>query len=1110
VGRDREVADLVAGLEDAIGGRVRLFLIAGEPGIGKTWLAEHLAEHAAKRGARVLCVRCWEAGGAPPFWPWAQMIRVLAEDLDEQALTAWLGAGAAQVGQLVPGLGDRLGTTELPSVSSRASDAARFSLFEAISGFLRQAAAVQPLMLVLEDLQAADDSSLLLLEFLARDLRGARLLVVGTYRNVTADRTHGVGDAMSQLVREGHLLGLRGLDRGEVRGLIEALSGVEPSEAMVTAVHEATEGNPLFVRETVRLLGTDVTLEDPGRLRVPLSGSVRTAIGRRLAPLSADAVLVLSAAAVVGREFDLSLVGPTCELPVERVLGGLSEAAALDVVTEDEGAVGRYHFSHSLIREVLYERLPIPARMDLHRRVGEAIERQYGTGSEAHVAELAHHFTEVAATGEAAKALAYARQAGERAMDIHAYEEAAAQYRRALQTLRFADPDEPVRCELLLRLGAAQARAGRYREAEESCLEAAELSRRMGSSEQLANAALVLGAQEIRGGVVNRQLVALLREALEELPVTDSPLRTRLLARLSLELTFSDETELAEPISRQAVELARRLGEVTSLGNALRARWMAMWGPDGLDERSALAEEMLRLARATGDQELELAARSRRATSSLQSGDIRVLEADVAGCARLVEELRMPAHQWMAATMRAMLALLQGSLGEAETLAEQARSLQPDGPNALFAYNDLLEVLRWDQGRLPELRQTLQEQVAQFPWFVWPRLWISMTDADLGEEDTARRSLQFLTDELLARPRDGLWPPALAVAALVAARLHDPAAAERLYQALLPYRTQVIVGAMPHPVVCFGSVSFYLGLLARVTSRWAEAGDHFEAAIAAHERLGAGPFLARTRHQYARMLLARGQTSDRRRAIELLDQALTTARLLGMATVAREIQALQAAQAVGTVQVPAAGPEVTGSVFRREGEYWTVVYDGAVVRLKDTKGLRHLARLLTQPGREFHTADLEAADSQAARPGPSGQRNRRELGELAVRADLGDAGTLLDATAKAAYRARLGELQVELEEAEDSNDPVRAARARAERDFLVGELAQAVGLGGRDRRAASHAERARLNVTRAIRAAMANLTRANPSLGRHLSSTIRTGRYCSYTPDPRAPITWER
>src|SRR6266508_262086 len=561
VGRDRELAELLAGLEDAAGGRRRLFLIAGEPGIGKTWLAEHLAGHATRRGARVLWGRCWEAGGAPPFWPWTQVIRALTEDRDEQTLAAWLGAGAAQVAQLVPELAERLGMTAPPLVASRESEAARFYLFEAVSGFLEQAASVEPLLLVFDDLHAADDPSLLLLQFLARDLRGARLLVVGTYRDIEADRHPGVVDAVGQLVREGQSLILRGLDRAAVKGLIEAFSGVVPSEAKVAAVHETTEGNPLFVREAVRLLATEATLQDPGRGGVPIPGSVRAVIQRRLTPLSADAVQVLSAAAVVGREFDLALVGPSCELPVERVLGALSEALALGIVAEDPGTVGAYRFSHSLIREVLYERLPIPARMQLHRQVGEAIERLYGSGSGAHVAELARHFAEVAAAGEGAKALEYARRAGERAMGMYAYEEAAAEYQRALRALEFAGPDEPVR-------------------------------------------------------------------------------------------------------------------------SALDTRWMAVWGPDGLGERTALAEEIVRLARETGDREMELDGHAARAASSLEWGDVRAAQADIAAHARLAEELPVAVHRWAATTMRALRALLDGSFDDAERLADEALSLQTGRPTS--------------------------------------------------------------------------------------------------------------------------------------------------------------------------------------------------------------------------------------------------------------------------------------------------------------------------------------------------------------------------------------------------------------------------------------------
>lgn len=355
----------------------------------------------------------------------------------------------------------------------------------------------------------------------------------------------------------------------------------------------------------------------------------------------------------------------------------------------------------------------------------------------------------------------------------------------------------------------------------------------------------------------------------------------------------------------------------------------------------------------------------------------------------------------------------------------------------------------------------------------------------------------------------------MALASVLSAHLNEPEAAGGLYPLLAPYTEHVVAFTAPQPVACYGSVSFYLGLLATVTAQWTAAADHFQTAIRAHDRLEAGPLLARTRYEYARMLLAGGETADRNRALGLLDQALATAGTLRMAAVADGIRTLQATRADGMVP---AGPTAAGiappalprNVFRREGEYWTVVYDGSVVRLRDAKGLRHLARLLANPGREFHAIDLETAGNQpppaASHASGAGSRER----ELAVRPDLGDAGVLLDATAKAAYQTRVRELRAELEEAEAFHDPARAAKARAELDFLVAELARAVGLGGRDRRAASHAERARLNVSRAIRAAMANLARDNPSLGRHLAATIRTGRYCSYGPDPRAPITWDR
>jgi tetratricopeptide (TPR) repeat protein len=1110
VGRDREVAELLAGLRDAVGGRGRLFLITGEPGIGKTWLAEYVAERALELDVRVLWGRCWEGGGAPPFRPWTQLIGALVEGNDERKLADWLGGRGAQIARVVPSLAERFGGPAVPAAGSSESDAARFYLFDAVTSLIRRAAAVQPLLLVLDDLHAADNPSLLLLQFLARHLRGARLLVLATYRDVPAVPASGAGDVLAELVREGQLLQLQGLDRAEVRGLIEALSGSPPSEAKLSAVHERTEGNPLFVRELVRLLTAEAAPGRPGRLGRTIPGSVRAVIERRLAPLSADAVQVLAAAAVAGRDFDISLVGPACELPAERVIGALSEAVAQGIVAEEVDSGGGYRFSHSLIREVLYARLPVPIRMQLHRRLGEVIERLDGGGSGSHVAELSRHFAEVAAAGEAAKALTYAQQAGDRAMGMHAYEEAAAEYQRALLALRLLGWDDALGCELLLHQGSAQARAGHYEQAGETYLRAAELSRTLRSPERLARAALGFGERQVEAGLVNRPLVALLREALDGLDRRDDPLRARLLARLSLEFTFTNETSLTMALSQDAVAMARRLADPDALRDAIDARWMAVWGPDGLSERTALADEILRLAWDIGDRGMEMEGRLRRAASSLESGDFPAVQADIAAHARLTEEIPMAVHRWAAMTMHAMRALLAGSFEEAEEVAGEALNLQPARPNVLFTHIDQVALLRWEQGRLGSLRDEWQTVVDRFPGAAFARVWLGLADADLGDRDAARRGLRSVVEHLPRLPRNGVWLPSAALAALLCACLNDNEAADVLYPLLLPYAGHVIALTAPQPVVCLGSASFYLALLCSMTSRWTEAADHFEAALRVHDRLGARSLLARARYEYAAMLIRRGRSSDSSRTLRLLDNALATARTLGMAGVAEQIRTLVPARTGGPApeSARAAAPEVAGDLFRREGQYWTVRYEGSVAHLKDSKGLQYLARLLAHPAREFHVADLEAATTRTTRTAPAAAGERAPGGELRVRADLGDAGTMLDSRAKAAYRARLDELRAELDEAERFNDPGRAARAAEERDFLVGELARAVGLGGRDRRAASHAERARLNVTRAIRAAMVNLARANPALGRHLSSTIHTGRYCSYAPDPRAPVTW--
>lgn len=1101
IGRDSELAELSAGLLDAIEGRGGVVLVTGDAGIGKTALVERMASLGAERGALVSWGRCWDSAGAPPYWPWVQIIRTIADELDDETLRSSASSGAAEITLLAPDLGARLGGSVDRSTTD--SDARRFYLFEAVTTFLKKASATRPLVLIMDDLHDADHPSLLLLRFLAKDIRASRILVLTTHREREGDHPEEVEEMLAALASEGTVLELRGLDRAGVGGLVEQVSGTVPVPAKVDAIHEATDGNPLFVREVTRLVATKDRLDQEGTISIEIPQSVRAVIRRRLAPLSADAVRVLSAAAVVGRDFEVRVVGLVSELANDRVLGSLSEAVALGVLNEP-AAFGVYRFSHPLMREVLYEDLPLTARMQLHRSVGDAIEREHGDGPRPPLARLAHHFAEAAPAGEPERALDYARRAGDQAMDASAYEEAVELYRRALEALGSIGADEVRRCDLLLRLGGALVRAGQYEEAKSTYLSAVETARKLEDAERLALAALGYGEPQVEAGMVDRQLLALLQEALDDLGPKNEALRARVLARFSLELTFSDRAELRDAISFEAIEIARRLNEVGALASALRARWLAVWGPDGLEERTAVAEELLELARSTGDREIELIGRARRATCLIEAARIGPAETDIAAHAGLADELRMPYHQWVAASMQAMRALLQGSPETAEERADAALATLPIRRDAVYAHLNQLTQIRWDQGRLGELRGTWQELADRFPQVWYSRGWLALADGEAGREYDARRSLRSMIDGLNELPLYGNLLPALALAAPAAALLGDVQAAESVRRILLPYADRAVVLSAPHPVLCSGSAALYLAMAEATMSRWEEAEDHFASAIGVNTQLGARSLLARTQLEFARMLMRRGRTRDRVRALELLDRAAATAADLEIGAVANEVERLGALHAGAAVSAP----DRTGSVFRREGDYWSVLYDGSVVRLRDSKGLAYLATLLANPGREFHAVDLETMDGRDGN-GVSLRRTGVNPDGLGVRSDLGDAGEMLDASAKDAYRARVRDLQAELGEAEAFNDPARAAKVREELDFIENELARAVGLGGRDRRAASHAERARLNVTRAIRSAMRNLARANPSLGEHLSSTIHTGLYCAYTPDARVEISWE-
>src|ERR671918_879656 len=343
VGREAELTALVEGLEAARAGEGRLFLLAGEPGIGKSRLADELGSIALDRGARVLWGRCWEAGGAPAYWPWVQSIRALIRGRDPERLERELGAGAADVAQIISELRDML--PNLPEPPPLDPESARFRLFDVTARFLVAAASSEALVLVLDDLHAADAPSLLLLRFLAGEIAESRLLVVGSFRDVALERDHPLSVALAELGRAPvtRRLHLRGLDRDDVARFIQLSTGTRPSGRLVATVHEETQGNPLFMVEVVRLLAREGRIGAAATVEwtTPILEGVREVIGRRLSHLGGDATEVLTLASVLGREFDLESLGSLAGRPAPELLAALEEAVAARIVTDLPGTPGR-------------------------------------------------------------------------------------------------------------------------------------------------------------------------------------------------------------------------------------------------------------------------------------------------------------------------------------------------------------------------------------------------------------------------------------------------------------------------------------------------------------------------------------------------------------------------------------------------------------------------------------------------------------------------------------------------------------------------------------------------------------------------------------------------
>lgn len=974
VGRVRELAQIRQALARARGGAGSVVLVTGEPGIGKTRLVEEA--FGGHRGPLAWGL-CAAGDGAPAFRPWIDVVRRIT---DRPVFPAW-GDAAEEVRPSADARPDR-GTS---------AEVSRFRLFERVTDVLTAVSGDDPAVVVLDDLHRADEDSVRLLQFVGAEVRRLPCLVVGTYRDTDLDPEGPLATALADLARAGPQLQLAGLSPTEIGHLATAVLAAEGSgggEVLPgSELHSRTGGNPYFARELLRLTEADGLLRAP-RGSTPLPGGVRAVVHRRLARLPQPTYDLLSWAAVTGPTFEVDLVAAAASLPVAGVLAAMDPAVdARMVVPVDEQ---RLAFAHDLVRETLLGSMGLAGRSARHWALGCALAAVAGEDHE-RVTRAAAHLVAGVTAGDVATAVSWAVRAAERSRSMLAYDDAAAWYARAVATRRRAVAGDEGEGRLLLELGAARLDAGRPQKAREAYLAAAELARTRGDGEQLADAALGLGAglPGIEVPLFDQVQIDLLEEGLAALPGTDSSRRVWVLARLSVALAFVADHDRRRRLSEEAAEMARRLGDEVGRAYALVAWCDAMSGPDDVKRRLDVARDVTRVADAAQLRPLALLARRFQVVALLELGRLAEAAVEVERFHRIAEGLRRPLYLWYAPLWRGTLAMASGDLQEAARWTAEAErvgaSAQSENARVLVAVQRFV-ALRHER-RFDQAAALAAELMADAPGVAAPESLVGslvMADVVTGHSDRARRRADAIVAQGLRAPRaDSEWLPDLAQLADAAIALRHHGLAALVHDALQPYASLFVVEGIG-AAVC-GSVAHYLAGLSALLGRGSDAAGLADVATRLHH--GAG-------------------------------------------------LVVEPPPLVPGAAAPAQQPADGQAMLRREGETWALRYEGTTVRVRDSKGMRDLAVLLRAPGRAVHVCELvgmpvtaTAEDLDATAVGAY----RRRLADIDK--DLGGADAGGDVGRAAALQAEHDFITAELASAlglggrpRRSGDPVERAR----------------------------------------------------------------------------------
>ncbi len=656
VGRERELAALVEHLESALAAHPRVVLCRGEPGIGKTRMAEELTGLAAARGVPVAWGPAAESSGAPPYWPWRQVLRAVSASVDIVKSADELGV-TSDVVRFAPDVLDAPGGDRAGSGSSED----RFRLFDAVARLLSDITSSTPWVIVLDDAHRADYGSLLLLHHVVRTLTRERLLVMVNHRDT--EHVHDVlvtGLAREPVTRR---IELRGLAAAAVGKQLATRVGRDDAPAQVQRVHAITAGNPFFIGE----MGWALAQAGAVASAVPVPPSVRQTINERLERLPPKSVRLLRAASIVGREFSVEVVARMVGEPVLGCLGQLDEAAAAGLV-EPTATPGEHRFVHVLLRDAIEAGLGSAERAQLHRSAAEAVEQLYADRLEPRLPDLARHWASAAVLGERSRATGWIRRAAGEAVNRLAYEEGVRLYRLALD-VGGRELDDLDRCQLQLALGAAQSLSGDHPGRLQTCRNAADLARSMARPDLIAEAALILDGGD--GGEADRLVRRLCEEVLRWLGPEAASLRARVAAGLARACIYLDDVDAAARASEQALAIANQCDDRAALVATLRARQLVRSGPDGTDERSGLAAQLLEIGREVSDPETQMWAHLWRIDVLLQRGDLAGVGRELDDLAWCAGEVGGPVARWQLLRCRAAHAQAQGRFADAIRLANE-------------------------------------------------------------------------------------------------------------------------------------------------------------------------------------------------------------------------------------------------------------------------------------------------------------------------------------------------------------------------------------------------------------------------------------------------------